>query len=151
MEDDTFKFFKTTLVAIIGILLILLAVVGIIAVFIGNSDYGSQQTTYPQTTTNIYRAEEKQESQQGQPTNYQQPLPNQANNYPQQDQKNINIQTTVNVRTSGYSYYPRYSRYYYRPYSYRSRYSYPTPYGYNNRYYSGYRGYGRNIVRFGRY
>ena len=154
MDDEAFKFIKTTMLAIVAILLLMLVAVGTMAIFsMGGSDAPSKSSN----SMTVYKTLEAKESttQPVQATpKYQPPVQNEKSyeikKYPQQNtatgrlSQNVNVQTTVHVRTSGSNYYPRY--YGRHTSSYRThRYNTPYPYGFQQRY----RSYGTPYYGYG--
>lgn len=130
MEDKTFVSLRTTLLAIVAILLMLLAVVGFIAVFVVNSDSGQYKTASQsaQTSMNIYKIESKAPVTAN-PTTINYPAPQITKI--QEESTRLNVNTRINVHVSGYAsyprYYPRYPRYnYYNYYYYPVRYASPN-------------------------
>ncbi|MEK6903466.1 MAG: hypothetical protein AABW64_02355 [Nanoarchaeota archaeon] len=126
MNEDAFKLLRTTLLAIVAILLVLLAVVGFIAVFMVNSGDSQYKTAgqSAQTAMNIYKIEDKTPNVAS-PTviNYQAPQVTKI----QEESTRLNVNTRINVHVSGYTPYPRYYQRYPRYYNYNYHY-YPVRY-----------------------
>ena len=159
MEDKTFKFFKNSLLLVIGILLTLLVITGIVMIFVVNTEATTSTkisaTTYPSSTVNIYKFEETKKVVQEVP-------PTQSiYTTPTTDAQKLNVETTVHVHTQENSYYPRYNRdyRYYPKYPRHHTYTYRhvNPYGVHDKNYRHYGGYNRyyrqpmHVVRWGRY